>query len=121
MKFDSQLLSLRRKKSMVVDAEDPNRRSAGSFFLNPVVSAAEAEAIAEQAVCENLVTSPESVPHYPTPTGRVEPAAGWLVEKAGFEKGTRRGRLACRCDMHSPWYTTVEERARSRSRFADGY
>jgi UDP-N-acetylmuramate dehydrogenase len=85
------VLALRRKKSMVLDPDDPNRRSAGSFFLNPVVSASDADHIAEQVVREGLVVSPDLLPRYPTPDGRVKLAAGWLIEKAGFEKGTRRG------------------------------
>jgi UDP-N-acetylmuramate dehydrogenase len=85
------VLALRRKKSMVLDPDDPNRQSAGSFFLNPIVSASEAERILEQAAIEGLVPSSESFPRYPTPDGRVKLAAGWLIEKAGFQKGTRRG------------------------------
>jgi len=85
------VLALRREKSMVLDPGDDNCRSAGSFFLNPIVSASDAERISEQAVRDNLVTSPELLPRYPTSDGRVKLAAGWLIEKAGFEKGTRRG------------------------------
>jgi UDP-N-acetylmuramate dehydrogenase len=85
------VLDLRRRKSMVVDPNDPNHRSAGSFFLNPLVTAAEAERIVEQAVREQLVGAPDEVPRYPTDDGQVKLAAGWLVEKAGIAKGTRRG------------------------------
>ena len=85
------VLALRREKSMVLDPGDDNCRSAGSFFLNPIVSASDAERISEQAVRDNLVTSLELLPRYPTSDGRVKLAAGWLIEKAGFEKGTRRG------------------------------
>jgi UDP-N-acetylmuramate dehydrogenase len=87
----SAVLRLRRRKSMVIDPEDPNCRSAGSFFLNPIVDAANAERIVEQAVAESLVVSPDDVPRYPAGEGKVKLAAGWLVEKAGFAKGTRRG------------------------------
>jgi len=85
------VLALRRKKSMVLDPDDPNRRSAGSFFLNPIVSASDAERIVDQALRERLVASPDLLPRFPTSDGRVKLAAGWLIEKAGFEKGTRRG------------------------------
>jgi len=87
----SAVLRLRRRKSMVIDPEDSNSRSAGSFFLNPIVEAANAERIVEQAVAEHLVVSPDDVPRYPAGEGKVKLAAGWLVEKAGFAKGTRRG------------------------------
>ena len=85
------VLDLRRRKSMVIDPDDPNHRSAGSFFLNPIVSAAEAERVVEQAVRENLVGASDEVPRYPADYGKVKLAAGWLIEKAGIAKGTRRG------------------------------
>lgn len=87
------VLDLRRRKSMVLDPNDPNRRSAGSFFLNPVVSEAEAERVAEQAVGENLVSALAEVPRFPMGDGGVKLAAGWLIEKAGIAKGTRRGAI----------------------------
>jgi len=82
---------LRRRKSMLIDPNDPNRRSAGSFFQNPIVGAAEAERVIEQAVSQGLAASPADVPRYPADDGKVKLAAGWLIEKAGIEKGTRRG------------------------------
>jgi UDP-N-acetylmuramate dehydrogenase len=87
------VLSLRQSKSMVLDPEDPNRRSAGSFFLNPVVSAEQAAGIAEQAVREGLVATPDEVPRHPAGRGNVKLAAGWLIENAGIAKGTRRGAI----------------------------
>ena len=85
------VLDLRRKKSMVYDADDPNRRSAGSFFTNPIVDAAQAATIVAQALTENLVRAPGEVPQYPLPDGRVKLAAGWLVERAGVRRGLRMG------------------------------
>lgn len=85
------VLELRRRKSMVIEAGDPNRRSAGSFFMNPIVSSAEADRVAEQAATEGLVDSPTEVPRYPADGGRTKLAAGWLIEHSGIAKGTRRG------------------------------
>lgn len=85
------VLELRRQKSMVIDPHDPNRRSAGSFFLNPIVASAEADRLAEQAAKDGLVSSPSEVPRYPADDARTKLAAGWLIEKAGIAKGTRRG------------------------------
>ncbi len=85
------VLSLRRSKSMVLDATDPNRRSVGSFFVNPLLSATEAERVIETALSEQLVQSRAEVPQYPAPTGQVKLAAGWLIEKSGCHKGMRRG------------------------------
>ncbi|MBE1551273.1 UDP-N-acetylmuramate dehydrogenase [Mycobacterium sp. OAS707] len=72
------VLSLRAGKGMVLDEADHDTWSVGSFFTNPVVSAAEYERL------QNSVDGP--VPNYPAPDG-VKLAAGWLVERAGFGKG----------------------------------
>ena len=76
---------------MLIDPADPNGRSAGSFFLNPVVSSEEADRVVEQAVREGLVADAADVPRYPVAEGLEKLAAGWLIEKAGISKGTRRG------------------------------
>ena len=85
------VLALRRSKSMVIDEADDNRRSAGSFFTNPVVEAAVAAALVEQAVREGVAASAAAVPRFPADEGRVKLAAAWLIEAAGFRKGERRG------------------------------
>lgn len=81
------VLALRRGKGMVIDAEtppsDPDRRSAGSFFLNPVVPAALADEIAARAA--------DPMPRWPAGDGRVKLSAAWLIERAGFRKGHARG------------------------------
>ena len=105
--------ALRRQKSMLIDSGDPNRRSAGSFFLNPVVSVADADRIVEQALERNLVRSAEEVPRYPAPDAQVKLAAGWLIEKAGVAKGSRRGAIGVSskhalCLVHHGGGTTAE-------------
>lgn len=85
------VLALRRSKSMVLDPDDPNRRSVGSFFVNPVLPAREADAVVERAVAAGLARDPSEVPRFEAEPGRVKLAAGWLVERAGFPRGTRRG------------------------------
>ena len=84
------VLKLRRKKSMVLDPQDPNRRSAGSFFLNPLLSTEEAEAVARRAVQLAAIDRPDEMPRFETSDGVKIPAA-WLIQRAGFEKGLRRG------------------------------
>jgi UDP-N-acetylmuramate dehydrogenase len=84
------VLSLRRAKSMVIEPQDPNRRSVGSFFVNPVVPEDEAEAVAGRAVSLGAARDPSEVPGFPVGTG-VKLSAAWLIEAAGFRKGTRRG------------------------------
>jgi UDP-N-acetylmuramate dehydrogenase len=77
------VLQLRRSKSMVLDPQDPDARSVGSFFLNPVLSEA-----AFQALKARL--GERQPPSFSTAEGIKVPAA-WLVEQAGFPKGFRRG------------------------------
>jgi UDP-N-acetylmuramate dehydrogenase len=72
------VLALRAAKGMVLDADDHDTWSVGSFFTNPVVGQADFERIRDSA------NGP--VPNYPAPDG-VKLAAGWLVERAGFGKG----------------------------------
>ncbi|HEY5285095.1 MAG TPA: UDP-N-acetylenolpyruvoylglucosamine reductase, partial [Polyangia bacterium] len=85
------VLALRRKKSMVFDEADPNRRSAGSFFTNPIVTAEVAAEVAHRAVTSGLVAAPEDLPSFVLPDGRVKLAAAWLIEHAGLSKGFRMG------------------------------
>ena len=78
------VLELRRKKSMSVDTRDENHRSCGSFFVNPRVTEALYTRVAS--------TLPqESVPHHLEPGGLFKLPAAWLIERAGFSKGVRRG------------------------------
>jgi UDP-N-acetylmuramate dehydrogenase len=77
------VLSLRRRKGMVLDPEDHDTWSTGSFFTNPVVPAAEV---------------PDGAPAWPQSDGLVKTSAAWLIEHAGFAKGhgTERVRLSSR-------------------------
>ncbi len=85
------VLELRRRKSMVIDADDPNRRSVGSFFTNPVVDAETANRVVHIALSEGFAPGPDAVPRWPVDGGRVKLAAGWLIEHAGLSRGFRRG------------------------------
>ncbi len=69
------VLDLRRGKGMVVDPDDHDTWSAGSFFTNPVLDA------------DALARLPEDAPRFPQPDGRVKSSAAWLIEHAGFGKG----------------------------------
>jgi UDP-N-acetylmuramate dehydrogenase len=79
------VLSLRRGKSMIVDPADLYSRSAGSFFMNPVLDQGAAEAFRDLLRKRGL-----SAPLYPA-EGGTKISAAWLVEHAGFPRGTRRG------------------------------
>lgn len=75
------VLALRRAKAMVVEATNPHTRSCGSFFTNPIVPPSQ---------CEALRQGCPALPAYPMAGGCKLPAA-WLIEQAGFPRGTRRG------------------------------
>ncbi|GII34802.1 UDP-N-acetylmuramate dehydrogenase [Planotetraspora mira] len=76
------VLGLRRGKGMVLDPADPDTRSAGSFFTNPILSA-------EQAA--DLELRAPGHPRWDVPGGSVKIPAAWLIEHAGFPKGYERG------------------------------
>ena len=83
------VLDLRRSKAMVVDPDDANTRSAGSFFLNPILSRDEYD---QTCACWQIFAgeAAPAIPSYPSMEakgGRKIPAA-WLVERAGFVRGT---------------------------------
>src|ERR1700730_3955480 len=78
------VLKIRRSKSMVLDPGDPNARSCGSFFLNPIVPA---DALARiDARAAGL-----SMPRWPQPDGHVKLSAAWLIERGGLPRGQADG------------------------------
>jgi len=85
------VLALRRAKSMVLDPSDENGRSAGSFFMNPTVSPAEAEGVRARAASLGCLPAGERMPAFAAAEGRVKLSAGWLIERAGFPKGLADG------------------------------
>lgn len=84
------VLTLRRGKSMVIDPADPETRSVGSFFTNPVVPP---ETFREIENRWKSSGGTDAVPHFPAGSSLKIPA-GWLVEHAGFPKGLRKGNAA---------------------------
>jgi UDP-N-acetylmuramate dehydrogenase len=73
------VLAVRRRKGMVLDVADPDTRSVGSFFMNPIVTRAERDRIAETAGTET--------PGFATSDGQVKLPAAWLIERSGFHRG----------------------------------
>jgi len=67
---------------LLVDG-DPDCRSAGSFFKNPIVT--------EQKFRQLQSIAGPDLPRYPAPRGEVKTAAAWLIEQAGFSKGYSLG------------------------------
>ncbi len=78
------VLALRRGKGMVLDADDHDTWSAGSFFTNPVVETAGADAVARR--CADAGLAP--ITAWPTADpGRVKLSAAALIERAGVPRG----------------------------------
>lgn len=84
------VLALRRRKGMVLDADDPDTRSDGSFFTNPVLPPGRVEELLRRL--ERGGTRPQEVPRFPA-EGGVKLSAGWLIERAGFRRGHRHGNV----------------------------
>jgi UDP-N-acetylmuramate dehydrogenase len=84
------VIELRRGKGMVLDPGDPDSRSAGSFFTNPIVPR-------DRAV--------DGCPSWPAGDGAVKLSAAWLVQSAGFGRGTRQGNVGT-SSRHSLALTT---------------
>ena len=77
------VLSIRRRKGMVVDPADPDSRSVGSFFMNPVVTDARRDRLSSVAGAP--------APGFAMRDGRVKVPAAWLIERAGFTRGHADG------------------------------
>lgn len=71
------VLDLRGRKGMLLNPTDSNTYSAGSFFVNPILSKTEAEKL------------PKDAPRWPQADGRVKTSAAWLMEHAGIFKGEK--------------------------------
>ncbi len=77
------VIAIRKRKGMVLDPDDPDTRSDGSFFMNPVITLAQYDAFARIA---------PDAPHYPS-GDEVKLSAAWLIEHAGFAKGFSAGNV----------------------------
>jgi UDP-N-acetylmuramate dehydrogenase len=77
------VIKIRGRKGMVLNPGDPDTRSAGSFFTNPVITAAQFARVEAQASARGIA----QVPHYPAADGLVKVPAAWLIEHSGFAKG----------------------------------
>jgi UDP-N-acetylmuramate dehydrogenase len=85
------VIELRRRKSMVLDPGDENGRSAGSFFMNPTLDAAAAARARERVLAARVLGPGEVMPEFPSGGGGAKLSAAWLIERAGFRKGTSDG------------------------------
>jgi UDP-N-acetylmuramate dehydrogenase len=77
------VIKIRTRKGMVLNPGDPDTRSAGSFFTNPVIPVGQLADVEAAAAARGA----GPVPRYPAGDGRVKLPAAWLIERAGFAKG----------------------------------
>ncbi|MDT0486582.1 UDP-N-acetylmuramate dehydrogenase [Streptomyces doebereineriae] len=83
------VLKLRAGKGMVLDPDDHDTWSAGSFFTNPILTAAQ---FAEfHARVKHRLGEDAEPPAYPAGDGHTKTSAAWLIDKAGFTKGYGTG------------------------------
>jgi UDP-N-acetylmuramate dehydrogenase len=88
----SAVIELRQRKGMVIDPADPDTRSVGSFFVNPVLDSAALAAV--EAAARARCGADTRVPRFEAAgsgDGLVKVPAAWLIERAGFGKGYSQG------------------------------
>lgn len=78
---------IRHGKGMLIVEGEPDSRSAGSFFKNPIVERHVLEHIAAM-----LNLSLDNIPHWPAENSSIKLPAAWLLEQAGFVKGYAMGK-----------------------------
>jgi UDP-N-acetylmuramate dehydrogenase len=82
------VLEIRASKAMLIRPGDEDSKSAGSFFKNPVLPAAELEVLQQKAAARGL-----EIPSYPALASHKKISAAWLVEHSGFSKGFGHGHV----------------------------
>ncbi|MER7106421.1 UDP-N-acetylmuramate dehydrogenase [Streptomyces sp. NPDC000229] len=84
------VLKLRAGKGMVLDPEDHDTWSAGSFFTNPILEREQYEEFLGRV--RDRLGPDVTPPAFPAgDDGRVKTSAAWLIDKAGFTKGYGTG------------------------------
>ena len=73
------VIAIRKRKGMVLDPQDRDTYSAGSFFTNPIVDAHHV---------------PKDAPAWKVSDTKVKVSAAWLIENSGIERGLRNGGAA---------------------------
>lgn len=85
------VLAIRRRKAMVLDADDGDSRSVGSFFVNPLVTGAEFAQVKQRAA-QRMADAAE-MPAFAAAGNRVKLSAAWLIERAGIQRGYLHGNV----------------------------
>jgi UDP-N-acetylmuramate dehydrogenase len=85
------VLQIRAAKGMVLQEHDPESRTAGSFFKNPILTPGQAAGVEEKGRSSGVLAASERIPRFSISTGDEKLPAAWLVERAGFNKGFTLG------------------------------
>lgn len=85
------VLQIREAKAMVLNPKDPDSRSVGSFFKNPILAPGEAAPAEKKARALGLLGASECLPRFAAANGKDKVPAAWLIEHAGFNKGYASG------------------------------
>jgi len=81
------VLQIRESKGMFLRDDDPDCRSAGSFFKNPILDPASSAGLENRARACGILAPEEPLPLFSAPSGMEKLPAAWLIERAGFYKG----------------------------------
>lgn len=73
---------------MVLDPDDADTYSAGSFFTNPILAPAAFSALQERVAAR--LGADVRPPAFAEPDGRTKTSAAWLIDRAGFARGHER-------------------------------
>lgn len=87
------VLNVRASKGMVLDPADPDSRSAGSFFTNPIISEDRLQEFLDRVKRADVLEPGEPIPRYPAGAGRIKLSAAWIIQHAGFHRGHQHGNI----------------------------
>lgn len=85
------VLAIRRSKGMITDPDEPNSRSCGSFFTNPIIPRSALAPLEQRGEDAGAIEPGETIPFFECGNDMVKLPAAWLIEHSGLRKGMRRG------------------------------
>ena len=88
------VLLIRQSKGMLLDPTDPESRTAGSFFKNPVVSEEALHDVEAAARRLGLLAESQGLPQFRAGAENYKIPAAWLIERTGIRKGFGTGHVA---------------------------
>jgi UDP-N-acetylmuramate dehydrogenase len=87
------VIKIRDSKGMVLNQNEADPKSAGSFFKNPILDPEQVLELENAVRDRGLLAPAENLPRFDAPSGKEKLAAAWFVERAGFEKGYTKGNV----------------------------